>query len=43
MLLKTYGKLRFGVGTTMATRNQNEHKRNADSFTAIQKTISLFH
>ena len=37
------GKLQFGVGTTMATRNRNEYKRNADSFTVIQKTIRLFH
>lgn len=36
------GKLQFGVGTTMVTRNRNEYKRNADSFTAILKIISLF-
>ena len=33
----------FGAGITRATRNRNEHKRNVDSFTAIQKKTSLFH
>ena len=44
MLLRTYSKLRFGVGITMATRNRNEHKRNAGfvySHTEENKPVPL--